>query len=174
MLYLSSLNPSLKKMRKILLSVLFAVLALSGFAQHRGSLHVRQDSRVERLMKRQRDVYAVSNTMSGYRVQIFMEIGNEAITHAEVVKNQFTHSFPELPIYLSYEQPYYRLRVGDFRNRVEAEKYLRLIKPQFNLAFVTADVINPPKKLSPVDVEGLDDTGEEIIDNPDIITQDPE
>ena len=115
-------------------------------------------------MRRQRDVYAVSSTMNGYRVQIFMEIGNEAVAHAEVVKRQFMHSFPELPVYLSYEQPYYRLRVGDFRDRVEAEKYVRLIKPQFSLAFVTADIINPPKRLTPVNVENLDDTGEEIFE----------
>ena len=80
------------------------------------------------------------------------------------MKYSFTKAFPEIPVYLSYEQPYYRLRVGDFRNRVEAEKYLRLIKPRFGLAFVTAEEINPPKKLSPVDVEDLLNDNEEIFD----------
>lgn len=152
-------------MKKLLLIVILTVFAFGGFAQNKGSLHVNQDSRVERLMKRQRDVYAVSNTMSGFRVQIFMEIGNEAVDHAEVVKKNFTESFPELPIYLSYEQPYYRLRVGDFRNRIEAEKYLRLIKPQFNLAFVTADVINPPARIEPIEIEEEEDQGEENGEN---------
>ena len=152
-------------MKKLLLIVILSVFAFGGFAQNKGSLHVNQDSRVERLMKRQRDVYAVSNTMSGFRVQIFMEIGNEAVDHAEVVKKNFTESFPELPIYLSYEQPYYRLRVGDFRNRIEAEKYLRLIKPQFNLAFVTADVINPPARIEPIEIEEEEDQGEENGEN---------
>ena len=152
-------------MKKLLLIVILSVFAFGGFAQNKGSLHVNQDSRVERLMKRQRDVYAVSNTMSGFRVQIFMEIGNEAVDHAEVVKKDFTESFPELPIYLSYEQPYYRLRVGDFRNRIEAEKYLRLIKPQFNLAFVTADVINPPARIEPIEIEEEEDQGEENGEN---------
>ena len=152
-------------MRKTLLLILLSALAIGGYAQKKGSLKVKQDSRVERLMRRQRDVYAVSNTTNGYRVQIFMEIGNEAIDHAEAVKKSFIHAFPEIPVYLSYEQPYYRLRVGDFRNRVEAEKYLRLIKPQFNLAFVTADVINPPKKLSPVEIEELLNDYEETFED---------
>ena len=119
---------------------------------------------MERLMKKQRDVYATNSTMNGYRVQIFMEIGNEAIRHAESMKKSFSDAFPELPVYLTYDQPYYRLRVGDFRNRVEAEKYLRLIKPKFSLAFVTADIINPPQKLSPVDLEELLDDEEETWD----------
>ena len=152
-------------MKKLLLIVIFSVFAIGGFAQNKGSLHINQDSRVERLMKRQHDVYAVSNTMSGFRVQIFMEVGNEAVDHAEVVKKDFTEIFPELPIYLSYEQPFYRLRVGDFRNRIEAEKYLRLIKPQFNLAFVTADVINPPARIEPIEIEEEQDQGEENGEN---------
>lgn len=153
-------------MKKLLLIVILSVFAFGGIAQNKGSLHVKQDSRVDRLMKRQRDIYSVSNTMNGFRVQIFMEIGNEAVDHAEVVKKEFTHAFPELPIYLSYEQPYYRLRVGDFRNRIEAEKYLRLIKPQFSLAFVTADVINPPERITiPVNLGDLQDQGEENGEN---------
>ena len=146
-------------MRRFLLVFLMISLCLGGFAQRKGSLHVNQDSRIERLMKRQREVYAESSTMSGFRIQIFMEIGNEAIQHAEAVMKDFKGQFPEIPIYLSYEQPNYRLRVGDFRNRVEAQKYLKLIKPSFNLAFVTADIINPPVKLE-IPVEEADDEEE--------------
>ena len=149
-------------MRKYLVLILLSTLAIGGFAQKKGSLRVNQDNRVERLMRRQRDVYSVSKTMPGYRIQIFMEIGNDAINHAQSVKYSFTRAFPEIPVYLSYEQPYYRLRVGDFRSRIEAEKYLRLIKPKFSLAFVTTDVINPPEKLDPVDLEELIDQGEDL------------
>lgn len=74
-----------------------------------------------------------------------MEIGNEALTHAEQVKKQFEKAFPDIPIYLTYAEPYFRLRAGDFRNRVEAEKCLRRIKPRYKEAFVTADMIYWPK-----------------------------
>ena len=74
-----------------------------------------------------------------------MEIGNEALQHAEKVKKQFEKDFPDVPIYLTYSEPYFRLRAGDFRNRVEAEKCLRRIKPKFKEAFVTADMIYRPK-----------------------------
>lgn len=149
-------------MRRFLLVILMTLLALGGFSQKKGSLSLDQDSRVERLMRRQREVYAESNTMSGYRIQIFMEIGNEAIQHAESMMKKFKEEFPGIPVYLTYEQPNYRLRVGDFRNRVEAQKYLKLIKPSFNLAFVTADIINPPVKMEIPDIEEEEeDEGEE-------------
>jgi hypothetical protein len=94
-----------------------------------------------------------------------MEIGNEAVDHANLVKKEFEELYPDLPIYLSYEQPYYRLRVGDFRNRVEAEKYLRILKPQYSLAFVTADIINPPVRIKPAKTEVVPDLGEESGEN---------
>lgn len=150
-------------MRRFLLLTILTVVVLGGFAQ--GTLNLKQDYRIDRLMQRQRDVYAASNTMSGFRVQIFMEIGNEAVDHAKVVKKEFEEQYPELPIYLSYEQPYYRLRVGDFRNRVEAEKYLRILKPRYGVAFVTADIINPPVKMKPVVLDEALDQGEENGEN---------
>jgi len=61
------------------------------------------------------------------------------------VKRKFEKAFPDIPIYLSYAEPYFRLRAGNFRNRVEAEKCLRCIKPKFKEAFVTSDLIYRPK-----------------------------
>lgn len=148
-------------MRRILWLTIFTALVMSGWAQSQGSLNLRQDSRIDRLMQKQREVYAANSTMNGFRVQIFMEIGNEAVDHANVVKKEFEEQYPELTIYLSYEQPYYRLRVGDFRNRVEAEKYLRILKPQYGVAFVTADIINPPARIQSMKLEERQDTGEE-------------
>lgn len=148
-------------MRRFLWLTIFTAFVISGWAQSQGSLNLRQDSRIDRLMQKQREVYAANSTMSGFRVQIFMEIGNEAVDHANVVKKEFEEQYPELPIYLSYEQPYYRLRVGDFRNRVEAEKYLRILKPQYGVAFVTADIINPPARIQSMKLEEEKDTGEE-------------
>ena len=152
-------------MRRFLLLTILSTLVLGGYAQSQGTLNLKQDYRIARLMQKQRDVYAASNTMAGFRVQIFMEIGNEAVDHANVVKRDFEELYPELPIYLSYEQPYYRLRVGDFRNRVEAEKYLRILKPRYGVAFVTADIINPPARIQAIELEETEDNGEENGEN---------
>ena len=114
-------------------------------AQNHGSLNVNQDSRIENLIMKQRLLYRVDSSFSGYRIHVFMEIGNEALQHAEEMKRQFERAFPDIPIYLTYSEPYFRLRAGNFRNRVEAEKCLRRIKPRFKEAFVTADMIYRPK-----------------------------
>lgn len=130
--------------RLFCLSILMMIAAFA-FAQNLGSVNINQDYRIEELIAKQRSLYYEDSSFSGYRIHVFMEIGNEALKHAEEVKKQFERSFPDIPIYLTYAEPYFRLRAGDFRNRVEAEKCLRRIKPRFKEAFVTADMIYRPK-----------------------------
>ena len=132
-------------MKRILSLLILLVLATGAIAQSSGSLNLKQDSRIESLISKQRRLYDLDSAFNGYRIHIFMEIGNEALKHAEQVKKQFENAFPDIPIYLTYSEPYFRLRAGDFRNRVEAEKSLRRIKPKFKEAFVTADMIYQPK-----------------------------
>lgn len=132
-------------MKRLLCLYLFLAIASFAFSQNNGSLNVNQDTRIATLIQKQRQIHELDSTFSGYRIHIFMEIGNEALTHAEAVKKQFEEAFPDIPIYLSYSEPYFRLRAGDFRNRVEAEKCLHRIKPQYREAFVTADMVYEPK-----------------------------
>lgn len=125
--------------------ILFLAMSLMSFAQNRGSLNVSQDSRIESLISKQRSLYNVDSSFSGYRIHIFMEIGNDALKNAEQTKRRFENAFSDIPIYLTYVEPYFRLRAGNFRNRVEAEQCLRRVKPRFKEAFVTADMIYQPK-----------------------------
>lgn len=133
------------KMKRLICILALLAFAVMGFAQNRGSLNIEQDDRIESLIAKQRIIYRMDSSFSGYRVHVFMEIGNEALQHAEEVQEQFQKDFPDIPIYLTYSEPYFRLRAGNFRNRVEAEQCLRRIKPMFKEAFVTADMIYRPK-----------------------------
>ena len=132
-------------MKRLGFVLFILMLAFVGNAQNRGSLNLNQDSKIETLIQKQKSLYSIDSSSSGYRIHIFMEIGNEALKNAEAMKRKFEAAFPDIPIYLTYAEPYFRLRAGDFRNRVEAEKCLRRIKPQFREAFVTSDIIYQPK-----------------------------
>jgi len=53
----------------------------------------------------------------GYRIQLFMESGNNALTEAEELIIKFNELYPETGTYITFREPYYRVRVGDFRTR---------------------------------------------------------
>lgn len=133
------------EMKRTLFLIICTVMGVAAFAQQYGSMKVDQDNRIENLISKQRQIYKIDSSFSGYRVHVFMEIGNDALKHAEETKSQFEKAFPDIPIYLTYSEPYFRLRAGNFRNRVEAEQCLRRIKPMFKEAFVTADMIYRPR-----------------------------
>lgn len=49
--------------------------------------------------------------------------------------------FPELSSYVEYEQPYYKLRLGDFKTRLEATYYLQQVITLYPGAFIVKDKI---------------------------------
>lgn len=123
--------------------VVMCLLSICCHAQD-GFLILNQDERIDALIGKQREIHAKDSTIDGFRVQIFMESGNDAVKHAENVKMAFIEKYPSVPVYLIFGQPYYRLRVGDFRTRIEAEKFYYEIKNIYKNAFVTGDRINLP------------------------------
>ena len=135
-------NTTMKRLGFLLFILMLAIVSN---AQNSGSLNLNQDSKIDALIQKQKELYSIDSSSNGYRIHIFMEIGNEALKQAETMKRNFEAAFPDIPVYLTYAEPYFRLRAGDFRNRVEAEKCLRRIKPQFREAFVTSDIIYQPK-----------------------------
>lgn len=76
-----------------------------------------------------------------------MESGNDAVEKANEVMKEFQLKYPDIPIYLVFGQPYYRLRVGDFRTRLEAEKVHKTLVKEYKKAFVTSDRIELPYNI---------------------------
>ncbi len=147
---------------KIFLTILFCIVSMCCFSQNEGYLIVEQDQRIEQLIQKQKEIHSADNTIDGYRIQIFMESGNDAVEHANAVMQEFTVNYPDIPIYLVFGQPYYRLRVGDFRTRLEAEKMFQTLSQVYKKAFITSDRIQLPYNIfcDPLLEEGL-----EFIDN---------
>lgn len=76
--------------------------------------------------------------VQGYRVQI--HFGTEKAKALEV-KKKFDEDFDSIPSYLSYQQPYFKIRVGDLRTRLEAYKLQVGVKNEFPGAFIVQDEI---------------------------------
>jgi cell division protein FtsN len=62
----------------------------------------------------------------GYRVQIG---AFEKKENADAVKEKVVSKF-KLPVYIIYKAPFYRVRLGDFKEKIEAEKYVKLLKDE--------------------------------------------
>ena len=68
---------------------------------------------------------------AGYRVQVFSDNRPAAKGEARAKGSNIAERFPAYRTYVKYTSPYWRLRVGDFRTRREAEDAAEAIKQAF-------------------------------------------
>jgi hypothetical protein len=83
----------------------------------------------------------------GYRIQIFFDSGINSGERARRAREDFAFLFPDVPGYVTWKAPNFRVRVGDFRSRLEAERALQLIIVGYPNAWVIKDEINYPPIL---------------------------
>ena len=102
------------------------------------------DPRIDSLVELHKEHNQLYPGFSGYRIQLLMVSGNDALVKAEELKEEFTEEYPETSVYITFGVPNYRVRVGDFRTRLEAEKLLNEINRKYPGAWVTQDLINYP------------------------------
>jgi hypothetical protein len=86
------------------------------------------------------------NPYDGYRIQI---LSTRNVEQADSVANSFrmwsdsTIAGYKADAYVSFRQPQFKVHVGDFHNREQANKYSRLIKKRYPDAWVVHDRIEP-------------------------------
>lgn len=85
-----------------------------------------------------------SREKSGYRVRIFFDNRQTARAESEAAARRFGSAHPGIPTYRSYENPYFKVTVGDFRTKSEALSLLQRIKGEFPSAFVVKGMIQFP------------------------------
>ena len=104
-----------------------------------------QDSRVDLLVEKHIRINQVINTMDGFRIQLFSDSGNNSKTKAQAVHDEFLVKFPGVGVYLTFKSPNYKVRIGDFRTKLEAQRFLTELAVDYPNAFIITDQINLPK-----------------------------
>jgi len=134
-------------MIRIAILTLFLGLCLANpaQAQSKGSMEVNTGSDVRRLLDAYTQLTLEHPGMNGYRIQIFFDSGNTSKQAAMSAKKSFETRFPEIEAYISFEEPNYKVRVGNFRTKLDAEGCLKKVASLYPSAFVVPDFIEFPK-----------------------------
>ncbi|MFY7911728.1 MAG: SPOR domain-containing protein [Emticicia sp.] len=81
---------------------------------------------------------------SGYRIQVYVGNDRREVDEAKVFIYQ---NFPELNTYLTFSQPTYKLKAGDFTSRLDAERYYSFIKQRYSMAMMVPERIDIKKSM---------------------------
>ena len=84
--------------------------------------------------------------MQGYRVRIFFDSDRTARSRSEAIAAGFSERYPEIPVYRSHVSPYFKVTVGDFRTRDEAQRFASKLTNSgaYRYVFVVKEQINYP------------------------------
>jgi hypothetical protein len=108
----------------------------------KGEVKVIMDTKIASAISRLRKgTKTTRETIDGYRVQIFSMSGNDARNEAERVKKDFDKRFPDVRSNLTYLQPNFKIRCGDFRTKAEAKGFINDISRYYPGAYIVRDKI---------------------------------
>jgi hypothetical protein len=104
-------------------------------------LIINSDSRVDTLIQIQREESIRKGGFDGFRIQIFQGTKDAAYQ----VKAKFISTYENIKVYVLFQSPDFKVRVGDFRTRSDAIKLKYLIKNEFPAGYIVDDLINFPE-----------------------------
>ncbi len=139
-------------MKLLIRCILLVLLVLPGFtrlvaqpsAQPADSVEIIADPRIDRLVQLHIRANQSDPTIDGFRLQVFSDSGVNSKSKAMAVQEELRAKFPDQGVYLSFKSPNYKVRIGDFRTRLDAQRFLVELSADYPNAFIIEEGINLP------------------------------
>lgn len=122
---------TLKSLKKILFFSLLNILYSNIYSQN-SILVNSEDSLLNKLIKIKLEVNKEMYEKNYYSIQLF----SGDFDNAEKIYLEFSSYFPNLKKTLTFETPNYKVRVGNFEKKINADIKLEEIKKKYKSAFV--------------------------------------
>ncbi len=109
---------------KSLISLSIAAFATLTLSAQKGQVNIQQDQKIEALLK----VYKSFNSNAEYyRIQV----GFGSYAKASRLKTKVETDFPLMPSKIDFDSPTYRVRLGRFKTRLEAERKFKEVRQKY-------------------------------------------
>ena len=115
----------------------FPVLIFS--QSENNTFEIRNEKGIEYLVHKYENILKNTGGINGWRLQLKFKAKESEIIK---IKLKFIKLFPNIPVFLEYQEPYYRIRVGNCRTKLEALKIKYLIKKHFTDTYPVPEIIS--------------------------------
>ncbi len=110
-------------MKTLIYTVILICFCAIGYSQN-ADIHIEQDEKIDKLL----GIYKSALSSSEYyRIQV--GFGNS--DKARTIKSNVEIDFPELPSRIDFDSPTYRVRVGRFKTKLEAERKFNEVRAKY-------------------------------------------
>ena len=74
-----------------------------------------------------------------YRVRIYFDNSKDARTVSQQIVDTFSVYHPGVPVFRSYDNPYFKVTVGEFRAKSDAMRFLEAIRKEYPTVFLVRE-----------------------------------
>lgn len=113
--------------KKIVFSFFLVGLSTSYVNAQDQNVTITQDPKFEQLLNEKRKINASLTVNDSYKIQIF----NGGSENAKKTLSEFKQEFKDIDATIVFNTPNYKVWVGNFRTRIEAERTLADIKDRY-------------------------------------------
>ena len=127
---------------KTIINILFIVSSTFIYGQNtkeNSGVVIIKDKKIDDLIKSKSNVRRIST--AGYRVQIFFSTDKDKVNE---IRMKFIKQYPKMETYITFDAPNYILRVGDFTEKNDAERFKKEIFREYPENFIIKTAINVP------------------------------
>ena len=100
---------------------------------------VTKDAAIENVLNLKKAIVEKKNGKAkGFRVQIHFGADRDK---AKEIKAKFIQKYSDFAAYEEYDMPNFKIRVGDFRSKIDAYRFLKQMQADFPSSFIVQDEI---------------------------------
>lgn len=127
-------------MKKIFLFSMLTLICVMAAAQtyrphgsnrSKGHIEIKGDVAVSQLVQKHIELNERVRTIPGYRIQVASLSGTASKNRAFEMKDRIREAYPGVEAYVVFDEPNFKVKVGDFRTRLDAYVFLQKIRMDF-------------------------------------------
>ncbi|MCB0502291.1 MAG: SPOR domain-containing protein [Bacteroidetes bacterium] len=122
-------------MRTILMFLLMWMSVQAIHAQE-GTIQVIKDGKIDQLLELYSRHHNSFEEKPGYRIQILASTNREKAYDTE---SDFKMNYGQYKTYLTFKSPYFKLRVCDFTDKLEAYRFLQKVQDKYPGSFLVEE-----------------------------------
>jgi hypothetical protein len=123
------------------MGLIFIIFTFLGIVSAQENVRYDVEEGVDQVEAKHSEAWVKVKKVEGYRIQLIAMSGNNSKAIVEKMQTDFMTAFPGVPAYVTYFEPSFRLRVGDFRTKLEAYYLKSIIEAQFPGGFIIKDKV---------------------------------
>lgn len=102
-----------------------------GGNRSKGHVEIKGDVAVSQLVQKHIELNERVRTIPGYRIQVASLSGTASKNRAFEMRDRLREAYPGVEAYVVFDEPNFKVKVGDFRTRLDAYVFLQRIRVDF-------------------------------------------